>query len=146
MNLVRIIFITNYMQSIREIMRGNKDLKAMAEIAKQRFLEKGYIYSEVYGWIDPKKVEKYGLDPNASAIPAQIYDELDYKDVTNEEKDSYGRKTGQKTVEKVPFKTGKKVISASERYLAYQIEVDRENERQYAELKKIGRIENSENY
>ena len=131
------------MLSIRELMRNNKSFANMAEIAKQRFLEKGYIYSEVYGWIDPQKVEKYGLDPNATAIPAQLYDELDYKEVTNEEKDHFGRKTGKKTVEKVPFKTGKKVISASERYLAYQIEVDRENERQYARLKDLDRIAES---
>lgn len=132
------------MKSIREIMRDNKDIRSVAQMAKEKFIAKGYIHSEVYGWINPEDVEKFGLDPNANAIPAEEYDEVDYKEVTTEEKDAYGRKNGNKFVEKVPFKTGKKIWSASSRFLGYQGFKDLEDKKAYAKFKDLERL--SENY
>lgn len=132
------------MKSIRELMSESKDYKQLAEITKQKMLERGFVYSEAYGWEKPEILERFGLDPNMTAIPGQIYDDLDYKEVTTEEKDAYGRKTGNKFVEKVPFKTGKKVWCESERWLAYQIYKDKKSEQEYFDFKNSERI--AENY
>jgi len=130
----------NNFKSIREIMRESKSCSEMAEIAKNRFLEKGYIFNEVVGWINPKELERCGLDPNMTAIPAQLYDDLDYKEVITEEKDYTGRKTGNKTVEKVPYKTGKKVWCANENYFSYLHEKERKSMADYANFKNSERL------
>ena len=134
------------MESIRELMRLKKSPQEMAEIAKNRFLEKGYVFNEVCGWVNPKDLEQFCLDPNMEAIPAQLYNDVDYKEVINEEKDAYGRKTGNKKVEKVPFETGKKVWCANWKWFEYAKWKENKEKSQYANFKEGQRLESSESY
>jgi len=107
------------MKSLRELFGDCKSWPEVAKKAKNRLIESGYIYNEVFGWEKPLTIESFQLDPNMTAIPSEtIFD----KDLNHNCK------------------------GPSKQWLKYQEYKDNLSKSEYAEYKNNQRLENSEMY
>ena len=105
---------------MEKLLKTGQTIKAFAEECRQQLISQGFIFNENYGWEKPEILEKFGLNPNMTGIPAILYDEMEYKERVVEKKDAYGKKTGEKWVEKVPYYTGKKTWGVALEWLNYK--------------------------
>lgn len=107
------------MKSIKELIKG-KTIRERADYSEKWLIEHGYIYTEAFGWEKPEYLERFGLNPNANAIPGQYYEDFDIKETKQAKTDFYGNKTGEYEikVEKIP--NGKHFLGASQNYLNFR--------------------------
>ncbi len=108
------------MKSLKDILaeckkRGYK----IGDYCEGLLIEQGYIKNDCFGWEKLEVLERFGLDPNMKAIPSKLIDEVDYKETKKSETDSFGNKTGEFRIERMSFKTGKKILVASDEWLNY---------------------------
>lgn len=103
--------------TVKELLDKYGSFQALAEKAKQRFIEKEYVYSEAYGWENPDVLKFYELDPNMVAIPCREHEDPERKI---------------------------KIMVATDKWLAYQKHKDEILAQEYFDFKNSERI--AENY
>ena len=50
-------------QNLKELFNESGSFADMAEKAKNRLIERGYIYNPVFGWEKPETITSFQLDP-----------------------------------------------------------------------------------
>lgn len=107
------------MKSIKELIKGNT-MKERADNSEIWLIEHGYILTDAFGWEKPEYLERFGLNPNAKAIPGQYYEDFDTKDTKSAKTDIYGNRTGEYEIKTEKIPNGKHFLGASQNYLDFR--------------------------
>lgn len=59
------------MKSLKELFNESGSWSGVSEKASNRLIERGYIYSPVFGWEKPETLTSFQLDPNMEGIPSE---------------------------------------------------------------------------
>ena len=119
------------MKAINEILK-QKGVKSFANDCERQLIEAGFVYSDWYGWEKPENLLRFGINPNGTGVPAMQYEETDYKEKFAQGKDRFGKPTGEKIVEKIPYNTGKLVWGVTQGWLDYKKWKEDEEKKNYA--------------
>jgi hypothetical protein len=109
------------MKSLKELLqKATINKSTISKEADNWLIEHGYIKTEVYGWEKPEHLTSMALSPDVRGVPCHLTDEWDTKEQTVQAKDMFGRRTGEKQVEVIRFKTGRKVWAPTPNYMAFR--------------------------
>lgn len=89
------------------------------EYFENMLIERGLVYSDIFGWEKPEVLESFGLNPNMAGVPCEYVDAVDEKTVWVDERDNFGNKTGRKVAKFEQKLSGKTRLVISRKFLEY---------------------------
>lgn len=127
---------------MEELLTNTTLIKIRAKKARESLMSKGYIYNEVYGWERPKILERFGLDPNMTAIPSKRINDYELLETKVKEKDPWGKETGRVVVNYQKIENpNRKIDVIADNWINYY-EWKKEEERKRVEENKRDRMKN----
>lgn len=98
----------------------DNNFKKVENICYEWLVERDYLYNKIIGWEKIWVYEKFNLNPNIKDIPMYLGDEEERQKIKYDEKDMFGKKTGNKIEQDRLVKTGKKTWKVCQNFLDYK--------------------------
>ena len=92
---------------------------SLGDYCQGLLINKGYIFNDTFGWEKLEVLKQFNLNPDMTGILTKEMEEFEYKESKKQKTDSFGKKTGEYEIERLPVKTGKTITVASDSWLNY---------------------------